>query len=273
MIPFDANIHLPCRSEALGDRLAEELSMDGPALIDCFDRFLDQIRKHSSGGNFMLFNQTLTSDDAVMFTSHVRDQYPDARFTLLARLDARTSRARLADMRGAGIDAIKLHSYVQGISEDRFPAAVSLAVCAAELDMPIFVDASYGSKKMYAYDNLRLAAAILDQVSSVPVVILHSGGARAIEAMLLAETSSNVFLDTSFSVPYYIGSTIELDLAFAYKRIGVERVIYGSDFPYISFEESMGKTSRFLDSNGFTSSDRDEFFGKTARKIFEWKAS
>ena len=50
---------------------------------------------------------------------------------------------------------------------------------------------------------------------------MHSGGGRAMEASLHADACPNVFLDISFSVPYYMDSTIEKDLAFADNRTGV----------------------------------------------------
>ena len=148
----------------------------------------------------------------------------------------------------------------QKISEQYFDKAREVSIVASKLNMPILIDTSYGSVNMYQYDNLKLAAHILRHVKNVPVVLLHSGGARAMEAMLLAESCSNVFLDTSFSVFYYEGSSIESDLAFAYKRIGLERVLYGSDFPYVSLEDSVASTRNFLIRNEFSKNIRAIFW-------------
>lgn len=268
MIPFDANIHLPCCSRDLGERLTEEKDMGGRELIECFDHHLDEISEHSSSGNFMLFNEGLSASDAGQFTSHVSHLLPDARFTLLAQLNPLMTPARLNEMCRAGVNAIKFHSYVQDITIDKYRAAVSLAEAAADLGMPIFIDTSFGSTKLYDCDNLKLAAQILKQVSSVPVVLLHSGGARALEAMLLAESAENVFLETSFSLVYYASSTVEQDFAFAYKRIGSQRVIYGSDFPYVGFAESRQVTEAFLQRNEFTKEEQRDIFNNTAMKMF-----
>ena len=273
MKPFDINIHLPCRSHLLSDRLAEDVSMDGPWLTDCFEHHLQAIREHSQGANFMLFNQSLDAEEAVAFTSRVRQDIPNARFTLLADPGVLTSISELGKMKSAGIDAIKYHCYVQEISEEAYPAAIVLAEHAEQLGMPVFIDTSFGSTKMYRYDNLRLAAALLDQVTAVPVILLHSGGARAMEAMLLAESAPNVFLDMSFSVPYYLGSRVEQDLSFAYKQIGSDRVLYGSDYPYISFDQSMGAAMSFFERSGFPESDRTAILSTTAQRLFRWRVS
>lgn len=273
MIPFDANIHLPCSSKLLGERLAEEKDMGRDELIGCFDHYLDEIRKYSISCNFMLFNEEISTSDTEQFTSHVARQIPDARFTLLAQLNPLMTPTRLNKLYHAGVTAIKFHSYVQNITSDKFSEAVSLAEAAADLGMTIFIDTSFGSTSLYDCDNLRLAAEILKQVTSVPVVLLHSGGARALEAMLLAESAENVFLETSFSLVYYTGSRIEQDLAFAYKRIGSHRVIYGSDFPYVGFAESRQVTEAFLQSNDFTKEEKRDIFQESAKKVFAWGVS
>lgn len=247
--------------------------MDGPWLTDCFEHHLQAIRENSQGANFMLFNQSLDAKEAEEFTNRVRYDIPNARFTLLADPAVLTGSSELQEMKSAGIDAIKYHCYVQKISAEGFPAAIALAEHAEQLGMPVFIDTSFGSTKMYRYDNLRLAAALLDRVTSVPVILLHSGGARAMEAMLLAESAQNVFLDMSFSVPYYLGSRLENDLSFAYKKIGPERVLYGSDHPYVGFDQSMSSAMSFFERNDFSDADRTAIFLDTAQRLFHWRAS
>jgi uncharacterized protein len=270
MIGFDVNIHLPCHSPSLQEMLAEDLSMAEPELRECFSTHLAAIQKQTKAANFMLFNQALEVDHAAKFCEFVRGHMSGARFTLLVHPRARASLAKLKQYRAVGIDAIKFHCYIQEIETDDHPAAVATAVRASELGMPVFIDASYGSTKMYRYDNLRLAAAVLDEVANTPVVILHSGGARAMEAMLLAESCPNVFLDMSFSVPYYLDSPVGEQLAFAYKRVGAERVLYGSDFPYVSFEDSLSKTEAFLRRGNFSPSETEQIFGSTSQRLFQW---
>jgi len=188
---------------------------------------------------------------------------PGSLLTILVDFDFKNATSYVKNLKKAGIDAIKFHCYFQKISEQYFDKAREVSIVASKLNMPILIDTSYGSVNMYQYDNLKLAAHILRHVKNVPVVLLHSGGARAMEAMLLAESCSNVFLDTSFSVFYYEGSSIESDLAFAYKRIGLERVLYGSDFPYVSLEDSVASTRNFLIRNEFSKNQISAFFDRS----------
>lgn len=107
---------------------------------------------------------------------------------------------------------------------------------------------------------MTLAASILKSVNDVPVMFVRSGSARAIEAFLLANAFLNVLLVASFSVLYFVDSTINKDLAFTYKRIGAERVVFGSYFPYVGFEDVLSKTRLFFERNGFSDSEINTVF-------------
>jgi predicted TIM-barrel fold metal-dependent hydrolase len=120
---------------------------------------------------------------------------------------------------------------------------------------------------MYKYDNLKLVCAVADQVNNTPILVLHSGGNRVLEAMLIAAEKQNVFLETSFSLSYYKGSSVENDIAFAYKKIGVERVLYGSDFPYVSIQESINVHHQFLEKHSFSTNDIEKIMFKNAQSL------
>lgn len=264
---FDCNIHLPCSDEGLNERLCDESSMKKQELITCFKKHLPNLMENISAGNFMLFNEELTIEDAAYFTSHVRKTLPSAKFTTLISINNPKGAERIKLLKNSGIDAIKFHCYVQNITENDYANIMNLAKVAAGLNMPIFIDTSYGSTGMYCNDNLKLAAFLLKEITSVPVVLLHSGGARVLEAFLLADACPNVYLETSFTLPFYLGSTVEQDLAFTYKKIH-ERVIYGSDFPYVGLKESYDILLAFTNKWNFTEEQVDGFLNKNVTKVF-----
>ena len=130
------------------------------------------------------------------------------------------------------------------------------------------MDASYGSLKMYDCDNLKLVAKIASEVVNTPIVILHSGGSRIFDAMLLVESAPNIFLETSFSLPYYIGSNIESDMAFAYKKIGPDKIIYASDYPYIQHDISLCTALEFFDRHNFYPRLTKLIFNNSFARVF-----
>lgn len=264
---FDCNIHLPCSSEGLDQRWCEEGHMGGKELLICFDQHRPILQEKIKAGNFMLFNESLSASEASSFTLMARKIFVDARFTILVDIHNPNESERLLSMKKAGIDAIKFHCYVQRIEEQDFQKVMTLAKVAVDLNMPIFLDTSYGSVGMYRYDNLRLAAFLCEEITSVPVVLLHSGGSRILEAFLLADSCPNVYLESSFSLPYYLGSSVEQDMAFTYKRVS-EKVIYGSDFPYVDMTSSIEKFSKFVKDWEFTDSQIEGFLNSNVKKIF-----
>jgi predicted TIM-barrel fold metal-dependent hydrolase len=82
----------------------------------------------------------------------------------------------------------------------------------------------------------------------------------------------NVMLDTSFSLNYYLGSSIEKDYAFAYRRLGAKRVLFGSDVPYVNFENVFSEQLDFFNRFGFSSEDLENIFYKNAMRLAhgEW---
>lgn len=264
---FDCNIHLPCGGEELDERWCDEGAMGEEKLLACFEQCRLALQDNINAGNFMLFNEQLTASEASSFTSVVRETFPEARFTVLAEIHNPKEPERLTSLKKSGIDAIKFHCYFQKIEEGDFPKVMALAKVAVDLEMPIFIDTSYGSTGMYRYDNLRLAAFLLEEITEIPVVLLHSGGSRILEAFLLADACPNVFLETSFSLPYYIGSSVERDMAFAYKKVS-ERVIYGSDFPYIDTTTSLKTFLKFSQDWKFTEAQIKGFLSLNIKKVF-----
>lgn len=266
---FDWNVHLPCGGESLDQRWNDERTMTADGLLNCFKQYIDAAQTVNINANFMIFNEVLDYGDVRKFCAGVRQVLPDANVTMLFDFSVPNSNYHIRKLLESGVNSVTFHSYFQKITDDLHSCVLGVAKAAACLEVPILIDSSYGSTDMYRCNNLTLAASILNDISNVPVVLMHSGGARAMEAFLLADACPNVFLDTSFSVPYYMDSTIEKDLAFAYRRIGVDRVLFGSDFPYVNFQDSIMKTQLFFERNGFSDSEIESVFSNTPKKVFQ----
>jgi len=263
---FDINIHLPCKGKNLGEHLPEDLNMEADDLIGCFDYYKDDFLR-MSGGNFMLFNEKIDYKEVLLFTQYVKRKMAKPFFTLLVDFRSSTD-DHLERMQQSGIDAIKFHSYVQRISEEDFEQVLLYARKAEKLNLPIFIDTSYGTTKMYQYDNLKLSAYLLDHIKDTPVVLLHTGCSRVMDAFLLAASCDNVFLDGSFNINTYLGSSVEKDIAFCYKKIGFDRVVYGSDSPYVSCEESLHSVKTFFLNNGINQNQQEKMLSTSWRGVF-----
>ena len=263
---FDINIHLPFGGNKLHGLLNEESTMNSKELIHGYNHYQDEFAD-IMGGNFMIFNENIEHNEIQIFSNYVRGKMKNSFFTLLTNFRF-ANFEYLEKMKESGVSAIKFHSYVQKISDIDFEDVLECAKNAERLNLPIFIDTSYGTTKMYQHDNLKLAAHLLDHIKSVPVILLHSGGSRVLEAFLLAASCDNVFLDSSFSLHTYLGSAVEQDLAFSYKQIGFDRVVYGSDMPYVSSNESLSSIQTFFINQNINLDQQNAMLLESWKRIF-----
>jgi len=268
MISADLNIHL-CAGDSLSNLLHDDFSLECPTLLERIRMFMVSVGSELNSFNFMLFNQGLSVGD-IKSISSLCSTYAEKNIflTLLASPDRIASFEDLSILKSSGISAITFHSYHQYITKTKYSVFAKLAAWAEELKMPILVDGSYGTLDIYNIDNLDLVSFLASRVKNTPIIIMHSGGARVLDAMLLAESVSNIYLETSFSLQYYIGSSIENDLAFAYKKLGPEKVIYASDYPYISSDKALSVALDFFSRHDFSSNELEWIFSKSFDRVF-----
>lgn len=238
--------------------------------MQALDRYADELRA-LKGGHFMLFNtRFFQSDpyDVQAFVNHARKLVPHAEYSALIdpRIDDAAAYVDRAYEMGA--KGVKFHSYHQQLDRGIFNAVLSIARMAEDRGMMVELDTSYGTTKMYAHDNLKLACLIADHITKVPIILLHSGGARVLEAMLLAAEKKNVYLESSFSLVYYQESSVQRDMAFAFRKIGIDRVLYGSDHPYVRMGDSMMAHRKFFEDFCFSPSEVNAVMYDNAMRLF-----
>jgi predicted TIM-barrel fold metal-dependent hydrolase len=112
-------------------------------------------------------------------------------------------------------------------------------------------------------------AAHLSGVVRCPIVMSHGGGRQVLDAMLVAADAPQVLLETSFSLPYYVGSSIEIDFAFAMRKLGASRWMYGSDAPFVPVPRSLEIAREFFDRHGFSAAEIEQILHGTASALLE----
>jgi predicted TIM-barrel fold metal-dependent hydrolase len=270
---FDFNVHLPSSKTHVEEALQAEASMTPPEMLDALDPVAEELGPNVEGMNVMLFDPSLFIGEVPRGLGEVLDKareiVPNSISTTLVDFRHPDALEAVDRAKEVGVDGLKFHSYFQNLGESDIDSALQLALRAQRNEMFVCVCASYGTTRMYTHDNLKLAARLLEFIEDVPVILLHSGGLRALEAMLLGDVESNVWLETSFSINYWRGSRVENDLAFAYDKLGAERVIYGSDFPYVGMDSAYTETVDFLESHGFSSREIEKVLHKNATRLLD----
>ena len=249
---FDFNIHLPSCLKDNPHLLSDETCLDPEELAANYEIHLSSLKSNVNAANFMLLNPELFFDhDLCAFMNRVTNDFPGSTFTSLFNFRRKDVVDALDSAADQGVRGLKFHSYFQKITDEDFSAALALARRAQAHGMFVCVDTSFGTSGMYRYDNMKLACLLADELTC-PIILLHSGGLRVLEAMLLAEEKPHVFLETSFSIDYYKGSTIDQDLGFAYRKIGAGRILFGSDFPYMNMTSSLDSCLDLMKRIGFS---------------------
>lgn len=264
---FDFNVHLPhIQHEDVNVVIENDFSLDETGLATGLDSHREALAK-LDGANFLLFNTDLFSGTIESFRGKAEGQIPRTSYTALIDFRRQDIRDYLDRLAVQGAKSIMVNSYLQRIADSDFDQVLKVCAYAASKGLIICIDGSYGTSKMFVYDNMKLACNIADHVSSTPIVIIHSGGFRVIQAMLLALDKTNVWLDTSFSLPYYIGSSLEQDFAFAYKNLGCKRVVYGSDIPYLNSDKSIQIHLDFFRKYNFSEEEIDRIMYTNALEL------
>jgi predicted TIM-barrel fold metal-dependent hydrolase len=192
-------------------------------------------------------------------------------FTLMPDLRRGDAADQVAAAAASGFRGITFHSYLQAITPADYPAVVHLAVEAEALGLFVGLCTAYGSKHMFDYHSLPLAAAVASETAG-PVVLYHNGGARVLDAMLLCEMWPHLLLETSFSLSYWVGSSVETDLAFAIRKIGAQRVLFGSDAPFLPLDTALRDHADFFARHGFTRAEQLLILGDAAHALFPFLA-
>ncbi len=165
-----------------------------------------------------------------------------------------------------GFKSITFHSYLQEIETSHFDLIRDICLEAEKLGLYINICSAYGSKKIYKYYSLPLAVHVLDAVSC-PVLLVHAGGGKLIDALQIAEMYPNVYLETSFSVTFWKNSSVEIDLAYGINKYGADRFMFGSDFPFVSLETAIEDHYIFFKKFALSAEQADQVMFRTAKKI------
>lgn len=183
--------------------------------------------------------------------------------------DKQTLQPLKATLKNGSICGIKFHPIHQKILPPDYENIKNFFLSLNNEEIILTIDTAYLGY-CDAYSGLGLARFMLPFVKN-PVVFAHSGGLRILEAMNIALEYKNVYLETSFSIPYYLGSSIEEDIAFAMRKIGAKRFLYGSDAPFIELGLAKKSLEQFLIKHRFNLEERKDIFYYTAYKLLNKK--
>lgn len=163
---------------------------------------------------------------------------------------------------------LKIHPQKQNIKLDD-PRVIDIIRLIKEYSLPVMIDffpqQTADFPVTYTYpENL---ISILQKIPEATIIIAHAGGFKLWEAFFIARAYPKVYMEFSFSMNYFKGTSFIKDIIFVLKNLGSRKCIFGSDYPEISFKESINYALYLTKKAGYSPEDKNYFFGKTILSI------
>ena len=225
---------------------------------------LEYLKKQMSFNNVVKSNVILFNHELVeSLTLNSKNFY----FSVLANFREYEDEEYFGLLIQKNVKNIVFHPYLQNITKRNWNDCINFAKKAETLGFIITICTAYGSKKIYDIDILPFALSIANNINS-PIIFSHFGGLKILDAMLIAENFTNIYFDTSFSLSYWMGSSIEKDIAFVINKIGVNRFLFGSDFPFVNMSKTIEDHINFLNKWKFSSNETELVMKINAEELY-----
>jgi len=165
-----------------------------------------------------------------------------------------------------GLKGLKLHPGLQAFT----PAdqeIIPLIKRAAELNVPILIHTAPWPPG-YFYNCLPEHIDILKKrVPKATIIIAHMGYQRFLDLLLCIAPLSGVYVETSWGLTM-IADLFGIDFATRYiRRIGVDNVIFGSD--WMGTNEEMNDQLSLIQKMSLTREEREKILGENIRRVLE----
>lgn len=179
--------------------------------------------------------------------------------------DGEAALTELARVASRGIKVLKIHPHTQQF-DAADPRVLTLVRRAGELNVVVLMDnASIVPADCEKLFNLAL------QAPKTKFIFAHLGGLNfrfwnIIAAARTAEGlfGENIFFDISATVAIVADSPIRDEFVWTLRNVGVEHVLFGSDYP----QYSLARNLEALDRLGLTDAERAAIRFDNARKLF-----
>ena len=205
------------------------------------------------------FLRNVTND----FVAEICEKYPD-QLIGFASVDPKKGEAAAKELEDLvtkyDLKGLKLHPRFQGFSPDD-PVIFPVVRKAGELGIPVAIDSYIWKPTPLKWQMPLLIDDLAKAAPETKIIVCHSGGYRFMDALFLAKANDNVYLDTSATLRWLMGTPFEDQFAFMLKSAGAERIIFSSDHPEHPTKDCYEHTKLALDKFGFNEEEQGMIFG------------
>lgn len=190
-------------------------------------------------------------------------KYP-GRFTGICATNPKHGDSAITEVRrglAAGLKGIKLHPVILGPYDVSGALMTPFMQIAAEIGVPVVTHCDFNAKGCTPYQVVRLAARFPD----ITVVLLHEGmdGPMIGQLPEIVAPIPNLVVETSNTPDYPYDVYVN-----AARKIGADRVLFGSDGPTVSVEVGLTKLAVAEHTYGLTKDEKRRILGTNATRVF-----
>ena len=246
-------------------------------IIDAF-RFPVTKADESSLFHYQYFSSSIEMDAGIQQALWVNFDVSDESFNftkqsayknwlLLLSADRDVLEKQLSAVTTSKIKGYVIHPYLQNITRENFTQYKEVIKRVNDLGCPLVICTAFGGPQLYKISPLEFTAFVAEIFTNT-IVLSHAGGAKIIDALLLADVYSNIILDTSFSLSYWKNSSIEKDMAFAFKKLGDKKVMFGSDAPFCSQRNAVQDCFDFIKKYQFSDTFIESILSLNTQRVY-----
>jgi predicted TIM-barrel fold metal-dependent hydrolase len=154
------------------------------------------------------------------------------KFWCFGNIDFSRIEYSLDQIKDLDLDGVKIHPRMQNVGLDALLGMNFLSVLE-EAAIPVMI-CGWQQSSILPIDSLSplLIDRIAKKHTQLPIIFSHMGGYRLWESFTVARSNPLVYLDCSYFLHIFTGTSLETDFFSCLKMID-QKVIYGSDFPEI----------------------------------------
>jgi hypothetical protein len=161
----------------------------------------------------------------------------------------------------SGIRGIKLHPVLHGFYPISGEIVNPIMEIAEEARVPVVTHSDFNATCCTPYEVARLAA----RFPRVTVVMLHMGIVPEGLAHIpdIVAPVSNLVVDTSLTADLPHGVYVN-----SVRKLGADRVLFGSDGPFVSIEANLAKLAAAEHTYGLTRQEKRKILSTNAARVF-----
>lgn len=179
--------------------------------------------------------------------------------------DGAAAFAELTRAAHAGARGLKLHPNTQRF-DVASPAVAALVDKAAELKLPVLFDAY----SPFDADEIGKFVKLAITHPTARLILAHMGGPRFPELIVFwilpkYGVPRNVWFDLSAAAPLYARSPYQEQFVFICRKVGIDRLLFGSDFPFFQPTEALDAVRAL----GFTAEEERQILYANASALLD----